>query len=145
MDTNTGSSPGYQSQPDSIETQIVGKWEDIEPVDQWMDGIICLSMPFYGEKPHPSTHEAAMDTSEQDVCWPLALEEYFSGHWTLESIKGQLNVKELVKVVNNYGECSVVLIQFYTYLLNMSHINDTRCSLSPVLTRKCLVLQRKQP
>ena len=29
MDTNTGGSPGYQSQPNSLETHLVKKWGDI--------------------------------------------------------------------------------------------------------------------
>ena len=43
IDTNTGSSPGYQSQPNSLETHLVRKWGNngrwcIPSIHQWMDG-----------------------------------------------------------------------------------------------------------
>jgi len=46
VDTNTRGSPGYQSQPNSLETHLVRKWGDIghqrtlSPwIDGWMDGL----------------------------------------------------------------------------------------------------------
>jgi len=39
MDTNTGGSPGYQSQPNSLETNLVrGHWTR-RWMDGWMDGV----------------------------------------------------------------------------------------------------------
>jgi len=45
MDTNTGGSPGYQNQHDSLESHLVRKWGDIghlralSPwINGWMDG-----------------------------------------------------------------------------------------------------------
>jgi len=51
MDTNTGSSSGYQGQPISLETHLVRRhWTPTgaEPTDRWMDGwiinFICVSV-----------------------------------------------------------------------------------------------------
>jgi len=52
MDTNTSCSPGYQSQPNSLETRLVRKWGDIhtnEPMDQWMDGLQIILLLLFQE------------------------------------------------------------------------------------------------
>jgi len=42
MDTNTDDSPGYQSQPNSLEPHLMGKWywtpTGAEPMERWTDG-----------------------------------------------------------------------------------------------------------